>query len=323
MKIGIFSDLHLRKGGKKVEGVWDKKLIDGLSVLEQVCDIFNKEKIDIFVFCGDFFEQRYYLDVQIVHGAVEIINKLPENILGYFIVGNHDMYMRSEVNSLFLYGLRWKVIDTLTTLMEHGEQMVCIPYQKSFSDNDYDKINGICKNKIIFMHQILQGFSYQSGYTPKDDEVFNYNRISGYKKIFSGHNHISKIKDSVIQIGSVMQLNFGDEKGKRGCWTYETETDKLDFYELDYPKYISLDEIPMKLDDNNYYRLKIKESEFSKTLSIPDNVEVQVIPEEETLNRLELGETWDWEEVVKKYVNLKEKSSEYIDVGIEMMKGVQ
>lgn len=321
MKIGLFSDLHLKKGGKKIKGIWDKKLIDGLSVLEQVCDLFLKENVQLFIFLGDFFEQRYYIDVQIIHGAVEIIQKL-KHIRGYFLAGNHDMYMRSEINSLNQFGLRWGVVDDIRcgSYSNTDDELLFIPYKKEFTNEDYKKINEMCKHKILFMHQILRGFNYQNGYTPTGGEVFDYERIQGFRWLFSGHNHVTKYQNNVVQTGSVMQLNFGDEGVDRGCWIYDLESDKAKFYKLSYPTYTTLDSIPEKgVDDYNYYRLKVKESQFSKTFSVPSNIELQIIPEDKVVDRLNLGKEWDWTDVVKKYCEFKEKSDDYIQEGNKLI----
>ena len=171
MKVGIFSDLHLQKGGKKIDGVWDKKLVDGLATLSDTCDMFLEKDIDKFIFLGDMFDKRYQIDVQVLHGAIEILERL-KDVPGHFLVGNHDMYLRTrEINSLRFCSFKWKVVDTDWDNLEPG--YLFVPYQKMFDDDDYKKINMLCKDKIVCMHQMLRGFSYQTDYTPYGAEVFD------------------------------------------------------------------------------------------------------------------------------------------------------
>lgn len=316
MKWGIFSDLHLKNGGRKIQGLWDKKLVDGLTVLDEVIDLFEDKEVDGFIFPGDFFHQRYKIDVKILHGATEIMQRLRDK-LGYFVVGNHDMYIKSEVNSVFFYGLKWKVFDKI----DDDGNFLFVPYQKQFSDKDYEKINKKGRGKIIVMHQILKGMKYQNGYMPVDGEVFDVDRVDGYKMILSGHNHVPKQNDNdnIVALGSVMHLDFGDT-GDRGCWILDDKKCEIEFFEMKSPKYITLDKIPDKVDDNNYYKVRMSDKDFKGTMDIPENVEIVVVPKEEVVDRLELGNNFEMEDVIKKYVKMKDKPKDYASVGIEIIK---
>lgn len=330
MKVGIFSDLHLQKGGKKIDGVWDKKLVDGLAVLGEVVETFINNKVDAFIFLGDFFDRRYQIDVQILHGAIEVLMQL-KDMPGIFVLGNHDVYTRTrEIHSLMFSSLRWLVVDEGLTVFPKDSiwafKYVFIPYQREYSIVDYRDVNKWCGNRIVCMHQILQGFPYQNNYTPYSREVFDYTKLRDYRMILSGHCHKQGRKDNVVQVGSVMQLNFGDVGDEnRGCWILDDETLNLQFYPLNFPRYVVLDydKDTIPVGDNDYYRLQIKESDFNTLGKIPSNItDIQLITEEKVIDRLDLGKKWDWNDAIKKYTGLMQKQKEYVDAGINLIKGI-
>jgi len=318
MKIGIFSDLHLRKGGKRV-GNWYRRTLDGLDVLDQVCKVFLDEKVDMFVFLGDFFHQRYQIDVQVLSGAVERLMTLSK-IPGNFIPGNHDLYYSSSVamNSLVAFSLKWRVhMDVI----QDGE-FVFLPFMSTVTDEIYRRIKKF-KGKYLFMHQILKGFPIQSDYFVREgEEVFDYTKCETYEWVISGHTHIPHNKGKVISVGSVMEQSFqdSDSKIRRGCWILEDDTIRK--IELEYPRFFTVADPNLIKSDKDYYRLMIKESEYSKTVAVPENVQLFRIPEEKRIDRLQIGEKWNIGDVISKYVKLKEKSNRYTEVGLEILKGV-
>lgn len=306
MKIGIFSDLHLRKGGKKIEG-WDRRTLDGLSVLNQIVDIFFENRIDKFYFLGDMFHQRYQLDVQVLSGAVDIMKRLVD-IPGIFIPGNHDIYYRDEswINSLASYSLKWVVVDRVYV----SDGIVCFPYTENISDEIYLELkkSGV---SVLMMHQFIKDFPVHSGYTVKNGEVFD--RVNDFDFIFAGHSHIPKTlstsKGMFVNVGAPMEHSFQDSNtGSRGCVIFDIGTKKVEWFLLDYPKYKVVSDIKEITNSDDYYRLVLKEDEFSKTIQIPENVQLTVIQEEQKLDRLNLGEKWSWDDVIDKYVELKAKT---------------
>jgi DNA repair exonuclease SbcCD nuclease subunit len=313
MKIGIFSDLHLTKGGKKVD-IWDKKTLDGLNVLNQVIGIFVKHKVDKFIFCGDFFNERYRIDVQILTGAVKILVDM-KDIPGVFIPGNHDLYYTKEnyVNSLVTYSLKWEIIDNIV----RDNDFVYLPFLNKIGPEIYKQLNG----KYLFCHQFLKGFPIQNDYVPVED-VIDYTKVN-CEWIFAGHSHVPYRKGKFISLGSVMDLSFADSPDiDKGCYIFDTETEDLQFFKLDYPKYIKVDDVSMVKDNYNYYRLVMNESDFTN-IKVSENVQVQLVQKEEKINRLELSEHWTEEELIRKYVEKvydKDDKEKIINVGLEILK---
>lgn len=317
--IGLFSDSHFRLGGKKLEGIWDKRLVDGLDVLQTVVD--NMKGVEAFIFCGDMFDRRYTTDFKVVAGISEILQGLHSP--GWFLVGNHDLY-RDTITSLNMFSMRqgWHVVNQIERVTIDGKSFVFSPYHKDASvilEHKEVKKGG----DILVLHQMLAGHMYgQSDLMVFGTEVFDWNSIENFDWVISGHNHIVNRDDEnkVISLGSMMQLCFADEGCERGCWTYDGD---FKFIPIDGPKYYTIDKVELATEARDYYRLSIPENKFVG--DVPENVSVQVITSDVGCDRLQLGARWDWEDVLGKYVDKEIKDGDkkpYLDVGLSMLKEV-
>lgn len=318
MKVGIFSDLHLKKGGKKIQG-WDKKLTDCLYVLRQIVDIFVNKNVDMFVFLGDFYEMRYVLDVQAVTAVIDIMSSL-KNVEGYFIPGNHDLYYRSEgsiwVNSLYMYSLRWNVVDDIMVVND----MIMMPYFSVISDDTYRILNDLAdSSKILFMHQFIKGMPVQGGYCIQGDDVFDPVMVKKLKWVFAGHLHVPAVLNfdrmRLVSVGAPMEHDFSDSGSvNRGCIIYDSDSDDIEWFYLDYPRYYIVKSVDEIKDDDNYYEIVVNEKEMIN-LTHKDNVTVKVVVEEKSIDRLGVGDKWGWKDLIEKYVlakNVDKKDSEIL-----------
>jgi len=319
MKIGIFSDAHMRLGGKKLSGIWDKRLVDGLDVLQSVVEAMKG--VDAFLFCGDMFDRRYTTDFKVVAGISDILQTL--NAPGWFLVGNHDLY-RDTITSLNMFSMRqgWHVVKEIQRVKICDKSFVLSPYYKDASEilNHPEVKKG---GDLLVLHQMLAGHMYgQSDLMVFGTEVFNWESVRNFGWIISGHNHIVDRDElhNVMSLGSMMQLCFADEGGERGCWIYDGS---FKFIPIDGPKYHTIDNVELATNPRDYYRLSIPENKFVG--DVPENVSVQVIASDVGCDRLQLGARWDWEDVLGKYVEKEIKDGDkrlYLDAGLAMLKEV-
>jgi calcineurin-like phosphoesterase family protein len=322
MKVGILSDNHFRLGGKKIHGFWDRRLMDGLVVSEQAVD--RLKDCDIVIHCGDLFDRRYTTDFKVLAGISEVIGKLEMPV--YFLVGNHDTY-HDTVNSLNILSLRkgWHIVNEVQRVDAGGLSLVLCPY--------YDDVAGLGENAefarggdMLFLHQFLAGHRYQSDLMPVfGPEVFNWEGVLGSKFgwVMSGHNHRSEISGDgkVIALGSVMQLCFDDNGASRGCWTFDGN--RTLFHELAGPRYHTITDPSQVENDRDYYRLMVPETKFVG--EVPENVVVRVVSSDVGVDRLNLGDRWNWDDVLKKYVEKtvdSDSQGDYLAAGLAIMREV-
>jgi hypothetical protein len=229
---------------------------------------------------------------------------------------------------------RWKVIDTVTRVNDFGLSMVMCPYHDDADEllhNDEVKKGG----DLLVLHQLLEGFAYQTDYLPVGTEVLDYEKVmTKYPFIMSGHNHCPKLtakillklngkKEHVVaSLGSVMQLCFTDEDGDRGCWVFDSG--EIKFHMIESPRYRTVNSQVQRDNEHDYFRLEVPET--AVLTDLPDNVMVRIIGAEQTMDRLNLGDKWDWNDALKRYVEKsiedEKERSQYLAAGVEIMKEV-
>ena len=66
--------------------------------------LLKKEKTDnsCLIILGDYFDNRQNLDINVMNSAIDVIKELASLVPVYMIIGNHDIYRKStiETNSL-------------------------------------------------------------------------------------------------------------------------------------------------------------------------------------------------------------------------------
>jgi hypothetical protein len=160
------------------------------------------------------------------------------------------------------------------------------------------------------IHQLIKGFPLQTGATMELENMIDVSELKyRYKWILSGHDHMSYRDGNVISLGSPMKLTFGEE-GDRGIWILDGEDMK--FIKLKYPEYITITDGNVPSDDYNYYRVIAKEGQ---TIESRENVSVIIQKPVEILNRLNLSDNWKLDEVLEKFVELKNKDNVYLEFG--------
>ena len=127
--------------------------------------------------------------------------------------------------------------------------------------------------RLLFTHSTPKGSSTPGGFTFKSGVDFsNYEKLFDY--MFCGDIHKRQYIGNLIVGGSPMHHNFGDRGQDRGFHIYDSETNEVDFINLEshYPKFIMLEDSSVPDDDYNYYRLVIDSSK--KLGEVDDNVSI-------------------------------------------------
>ena len=235
IKLGIFTDLHL--GVQK----------DALTRLEQtnkcidwIIKQFKKQGVEWIIFDGDFFDSRFSINVQTLNYAIDIINKLSQyfNKL-FFIIGNHDTYYKNtnETNSISFF----KEIGGIEDVIIIQEQ----PYFIQIQDKTiglfpwgFDIDNYLNQNKDYevvdygFGHFEINGIE-QAGSVSSGCK-YHYNDLAKLANIvYSGHYHNSATyKDNtVIMLGSPLQLNWGEYNRSKYIYTLDVVNDQFISYQ--------------------------------------------------------------------------------------------
>lgn len=241
----LVADVHL--GIRNDDDVFlnqSRKLFD--IIIE---DCIRRDTNDL-VILGDFFDNRKSINLKTLNVAIDIVDNLKkENIDVYFIIGNHDTYYKTEIetNSIRIF----KEYKNVTIV---NEPLIM------------DKIGMVSWNQEIDTPvEYLIGHFEINGFPVTEKIIFEKSKLypsdfKQYKKVISGHFHIPSTKDNITYLGAPYQLTFNDCGGIRGYYSFEDG--KLEFIEFPCVKFVNIQsdkEIKEEDVKGNIVKLTLKE----------------------------------------------------------------
>jgi len=266
MKYIIVTDTHL--GIKKGNDIY---LQCNINLFYTICKYAKDNNIPGFIHAGDFFDTRKSLSLKVIEIAQLIMSNI-ENTFDsiYMIIGNHDTYLKNQIypSSLSIFKEHEKVVIIDKPYLIGN--MVLIPwlFDKKVLDMDADTCIG---------HFDINGIEMNSsGFIPLHQNL-NISDFKNFKKVFSGHYHVSSQNSNIKYLGSPMQFTFNEINQTTGFYVYDSKTLKLDFIEFNnYPKHVifneNYDPSESEIKNNNVKLIFTKDYGFDKNTSIINNI---------------------------------------------------
>lgn len=334
MKIGVFSDLHLKYAGDEIEG---------MDALKKIVKFFKEKEVEGIIFNGDFFEKRYRIHFNFLYQLVEVLWELRDMSFLVFNIGNHDLYEKTGAHALKFLSLSPNV-----TLIEEPRELEIakgikykfFPYRKEVNEDDLKFLEE--GGDILFAHQYMD-IPEEKVIDPQEF-VLNKDILKKYKLIIAGHYHIpfttsfgksEKDFHYILNLGSARSIDFKDaEGGGRFVYVLDTEKKKFEECDLEFPRHIKIqinskeerEDFLKKMKKENHYQVTLSDKLINGELEEKENVIIKREQEEiEVKSRLELGEDFKIEDALPKYVSLKlgednEELQLYIQKGKELIK---
>lgn len=224
-KIIMFTDTHFGARNNS-----DEHNTDLLYYFDWFCDIVKKEKPSHIAFLGDYFENRAQLNVKTLNYAFEGARKLNAlNLPVIFIIGNHDLYHRSD-RTIFSTDIfdDLKNFTLVSEPIELSKDWFVSPFL--FKQEYPELVQDINSHKYVLGH-----FEFKNFVLTGSDQLMEHgpdiDAFKGPKYIFSGHYHKRQIQKNVIYIGNSFPTNFGDASDKeRGCAVFDVQKNDVYFY---------------------------------------------------------------------------------------------
>ena len=224
-KLLMFTDIHWGCRNNS-----DQHNQDNLDYIDWFCEIAIKEKPSTLVFLGDWFENRNAINVRTLNAATEGARRL--NALGIpiiFIVGNHDLYHRSNRNifstNMFEDLENFNMVSEPTKL---SDDWFAAPFL--FRDEYPTLATQINSHKYVLGHFEFKDFVV-TGATRTMDHGPDADLYLGPKYIFSDHFHKRQFNKNVVYIGNTFPTNYGDAgDSERGCSVFDVANDDVYFH---------------------------------------------------------------------------------------------
>ena len=188
----------------------------------------NYKKGDVLVHCGDVFDSRQSINLYVMNKGIEIFEDLSKVLPVYMIIGNHDIFLKSnnEINSLKLF----KNSPGITVFEEpqkvhFGKKTALMMPWRDGPEAEAEVLNNPDNfADLVFCHTDIRGFTFNR--TQKVEEGIETDTFTNYKKVYSGHIHWAQNFKNVRMLGSPYQLTRSDCGNTKSVWLLDLETMK-------------------------------------------------------------------------------------------------
>lgn len=232
-RIGIFSDLHTG-----VSSDSKMRLNETIKCTDWIIDCFKQENVNWVIFCGDFFNSRYSVNVNTLNIGIEIIEKFSNAFEKIFLIaGNHDTYYKNtnEINSVKLFQKFNKnnnviVVDQDPLFLKINQTTIGL-YPWEYDLEKIKSIDNYETPKYGFGHFEMNGIELTGSISKGSKYNLSDLFILG-DMLFSGHYHGNKIykdfktKKQLYMIGSPLQLDWGDYGKDKKIVVFDTDSEE-------------------------------------------------------------------------------------------------
>jgi DNA repair exonuclease SbcCD nuclease subunit len=238
-KILLIGDVHLGLG-------YPNRLDHFFNVTTEYFEKFliplikrNLTKDDIIVFLGDLFDNRSVVPINILNYAQTILETLSSICPVHIIIGNHDIYNKSdnEINSLKAYNYipNVHVYETTTQIEFNSKKILLMPWiDDKESQVALLKANVGCE--YLFCHSDLNGARmHLTSVGHRNMNKIDVNDFGAYQHVYSGHIHLVQRNKNFTFAGSIHEMDRNDIDNQKGIFILDTDTNS----ELFIPNNIS------------------------------------------------------------------------------------
>lgn len=228
----MFTDIHWGARSNS-----DQHLQDCAEYIDWFCELAKTEKATHIAFLGDWFENRNAINVRTLMWSQEGARRV--NALGlpvYFIVGNHDLYHRS--NRKVFSTNQFEDLENFIMVnepIEINEELFMSPFL--FKDEYPALADQINAHKYVLGH-----FEFRNFVVTGHDRVLDHGpdagMFTGPKYLISGHFHKRQVSKNIVYMGNTFPTNFGDAwDEERGACMLVTDTEEVTFFDYEGPMF--------------------------------------------------------------------------------------
>jgi DNA repair exonuclease SbcCD nuclease subunit len=225
-KILIIGDTHLGLGYPNSVDKWFKVHKEYFE--DFLIPLVQKEMTsnDIIVHCGDLFDNRSVVPINILNYAQDLLEKLSQICPIHILIGNHDLYTKSsnDVNTVKLY----KYIPNITVYEEptkiefYGKSILMLPWVEK-KQEQIDILKKFTGCDYLFCHSDLNGAKmHLTSVAHKNNDKIDVEEFSGYKNVYSGHIHILQVSKNFTFVGNNFEMDRNDINNQKGIFILDT-----------------------------------------------------------------------------------------------------
>lgn len=228
MKLLCFTDIHFGARSNS-----DQHLQDCLDYIDWLCGLAISQEATHIAFLGDWMENRNAINVRTLKYSQEAARRLNALDLPiFFIVGNHDLYHRSNRNVFSTDPFNdLKNFQVISEPVELTPELFASPFL--FKDEYPLLAEQINAHKYVLGHFEFRNFVV-TGHDRTLDHGPDASLFTGPKYLLSGHFHKRQVSKNIVYIGNTFPTSFGDAwDSERGAAFLNTASEELCFFNYD------------------------------------------------------------------------------------------
>lgn len=228
MKLLCFTDIHFGARSNS-----DQHLQDCLDYIDWLCELAISQEATHIAFLGDWMENRNAINVRTLKYSQEAARRLNALDLPiFFIVGNHDLYHRSNRNVFSTDPFNdLKNFQVISEPIELTPELFASPFL--FKDEYPLLAEQINAHKYVLGHFEFRNFVV-TGHDRTLDHGPDASLFTGPKYLLSGHFHKRQVSKNIVYIGNTFPTSFGDAwDSERGAAFLDTASEELCFFNYD------------------------------------------------------------------------------------------
>ena len=188
-------------------------------------------KHPIVVVAGDYFDNRQYIDINVMNVAYNVMKEISSLCEVYMVIGNHDIYKKNDtdVNSLVIFSdfKNVKIVDKIESItLCNGRKFLLV----SWIGDRLEENKVISKYKdnydYLVFHTELSGMSYDNNKPILNG--LNLSIADDNCRILSGHIHKRQESKKAMYFGSPYHLSRSDIGNEKGIYIFSAVDDKIE-----------------------------------------------------------------------------------------------
>ena len=200
-KVICFTDLHIGlRHNSKVH------LDDCLEYIEWFIAEGKQRGAETCICLGDFMHHRNTVNALTLEYGIKILTLLNASFEHtYFLVGNHDLYLK---DSRTITSMKFATLFPNITLIDSPKIIDNVALVPWLVEDEWEQIPDI-DAKYLFGHLEIPGFKMNAMISMPDHGMLNATHLN-QDRVFSGHFHMRQSKGNISYIGNPFGHNYSD-----------------------------------------------------------------------------------------------------------------
>ena len=189
----------------------------------------SSDKTPVVVVAGDYFDNRQYVDINVLNVAYNTMKEISSICPVYKIIDHQDIYKQTDtdVNSLVVFSdfENVHVVSEVSDLeISNNSSFLLVPWVGDMKEEN--KIIADCKDKFDYLvfHTEISGMTYDNNRPIVNG--LNLSVVDDNCRILSGHIHKRQESKKGLYFGSPYHLTRSDIGNEKGIYIFSCDGEK-------------------------------------------------------------------------------------------------